>query len=420
LNYVGRQAAEPTIGVNGHNTAFFAAGTFDSVVGVPGVTTLARTVVMKSTNKGRTWVPASPPFLLGQSNTTEPPFSLDPYIHVDPVTGRIFSVDLNLACAYLVFSDNEGATWERNPVACGQPVNDHQSLVTGPVPAGLATIGYPRVVYYCFNRVADTSCSRSLDGGRTFAVAGTAYIGDDPAAGGICGGLAAQAVTDSVGRIFIGKGHCGKPWVAMSANGGTTWTRTKIADHIVMADHEVSLAVDDADNLYATWTDGVYRLPFLSVSSDHGATWSTPAMIAPPPVHETNFPTVVAGAAGRIAVLFPGTHSWDRNDPGRPWNLYVVLSLNGLAGQPVFTWATANNPADPVHRGNCGPDRCDAQDRGSMFDFLDIQISPADGAIWGTLSDTCVGACVTDPTAKKLRPGQGAAIRQEGGPRLRR
>lgn len=53
-----------------------------------------------------------------------------------------------------------------------------------------------------------------------------------------------------------------------------------------------------------------------------------------------------------------------------------------------------------------------------MFDFLDIQLSPSDGAIWATGSDTCVGACVTDPEAQKLRPGEGIAIRQTKGPSL--
>ena len=98
--------------------------------------------------------------------------------------------------------------------------------------------------------------------------------------------------------------------------------------------------------------------------------------------------------------------------------------MNALDANPTFTWTTANNPNDPVHRGSCGPGRCDAEDGGSMFDFLDIQVSPADGAFWGSTSDTCVPDpdaaknCVTNPKAQKLRPGQGAAIRQVKGPPL--
>lgn len=418
FDYVGRRAAEPTIGVNRNNTAFFAAGAFDSVVGVDGVARLARTVVMRSRNKGKTWDPISPAFPLSELSTTEPPFSLDPMIHVDPATGRVYSVELYVGCSWAVFSDDEGFTWKRNMLACGQPVNDHHTIMTATPPAGLSTIGYPNMLYYCFNRVADSSCGRSLDGGSTFSPAGTAFTGVDAVSGNVCGGLHGHLAADNVGRLFLPKGHCNLPWTAISNDGAITWTRANITKHTPMDDHEVSVAVDRAGNIYAVWADRTFRLPFLSSSQDHGKTWSTPIMMAPPGVHEVNFPTITAGDSGRIAVLFPGSQSSDFSDETRPWNIYVVVSTTALDADPTFTWTTANNPNDPVHRGTCGPGRCDAEDRGSMFDFLDIQVSPADGAFWGTASDTCVGECVTNPQAPKLRPGQGVAIRQLKGPSL--
>lgn len=416
-NAIGRRGGEPTIGVDKQNRAYFVAADFDSKASVPGVARLARSLVLRSIDKGKTWTAVSPELPLIDT-TTEPPATLDPYIHVDPVTGRVFSADLYVGCTYLTWTDDGGATWDRDPVACGDPVNDHHSIVTGPPPIGLSTVGYPRAMYYCFNRVADSSCTRSLDGGRTFEKAGEpAFTGYD-VNGGICGGLNGQIVTDSKGRVFMGKGHCGKPMVAVTEDGGLTWSRSTIADHIVMAYHEISLAVDAADNVYATWSDATWILPFLSVSRDHGKTWSTPVMIAPPQVHEANFPTVVAGAAGRVAVLFPGTRSLDRADDTRPWDLYVLMSIDALGATPTFTWTTANPQNDPVHRGDCGPDRCQSANGGNMLDFLDIQLSPADGAFWGTASDTCVGACVTDPTARGISPGEGYAIRQTKGPSL--
>ncbi len=419
FNYVGRQAAEPTIGVNKNNTAFYAAGAFDSVVGVPGVARLARTEVLRSRDKGATWGMVSPPFALAESDTTTDfPFSLDPMIHVDSDTGRVFSVDLYGGCSNAIFSDDEGVTWQRNPLACGQPVNDHHTIVTAPPPAEFTALGYPNMLYYCFNRVSDSSCGRSRDGGASFTPAGTAFTGLDGVSGNVCGGLHGHLASDSAGRIFLPKGHCNLPWVANSGDAGSTWTRVKVASNVPMDDHEVSLAVDTARNIYAVWADRTFRLPFLSVSRDHGQTWSTPIAFAPPGVHEVNFPTIVAGDPGRLAVLFPGSPSQDWNDPTRPWNIYVVVSVNALDSDPVFTWTTANDAKDPVHRGSCGPGRCDAEDGGSMFDFLDIQVSPADGAFWGTASDTCVGECVTNPQAQKLRPGQGVAIRQLKGASL--
>lgn len=435
FHYVGRQAAEPTIGVNANNTAFYAAATFD-FPSPDFPRRLARTVVLRSRDKGQTWEPVAA-FRLSAESLDEPPFTLDPYVHVDPnagnvdpVTGRkmgrVFSIDLNLVCgANTVFSDDEGETWTSRPLfGCAEPVNDHHTVATPPPPPGFTTVGYPNMVYFCFNRVSDSSCTRSHDGGLTFVPTGApAFTGTDPDSGSICGGLHGHLAADSAGRIFLPKGHCGLPWVAISEDAGTTWQRVRIAGHTPMEDHEVSLAVDTADNIYAVW-QGSFRLPYLSVSTDHGQTWSTPVMIAPPGVHEVNFPTIVAGDPGRIAVLFPGSESTDFEDPTRSWNIYVVVSTNALDANPIFTWTIANPRNDPVHRGNCGPGRCDAQDGGSMFDFLDIQVSPADGAFWGTASDTCVPDpdpaknCVTNPQAQKLRPGQGVAIRQMKGPLL--
>ena len=43
-------------------------------------------------------------------------------------------------------------------------------------------------------------------------------------------------------------------------------------------------------------------------------------MIAPPPVREVDFPTIVAGDPGRIVLLFPGTEDPDTSSSTRPWN----------------------------------------------------------------------------------------------------
>src|SRR5256884_9287656 len=103
------------------------AGAFDSVIGVPGVTTLARTVVMRSSDKGKSWQAVSPPLNLGVVNTTDPDFTLDPYLHVDPVTSRVFSFDLNLVCGgEEIFSDDEGVSWQSRQV-CTVPVTTIRS-----------------------------------------------------------------------------------------------------------------------------------------------------------------------------------------------------------------------------------------------------------------------------------------------------
>lgn len=48
----------------------------------------------------------------------------------------------------------------------------------------------------------------------------------------------------------------------------------------------------------STWYDDTWQLPCLSVSKDHGMTWGTPRMIAPPGVKATTFPSTDAGSPG--------------------------------------------------------------------------------------------------------------------------
>ena len=186
------------------------------------------------------------------------------------------------------------------------------------------------------------------------------------------------------------------------------------------------MAVDPQDNLYYVWWDQTYKLPYLAVSKDHGATWSKPRMIAPPGVQAVDFPTIDVGTAGRIAITFPGTLSKDPDDITRPWFSYVVESVDALSSNPTFLSVVANpgGLADPIHRGDCNG-RC-----GRMYDFLDIVVAPdATGTVWGTATDTCtaVAFCSTRRVAGFSSSSgehgasdsrEGVAFRQVSGPPL--
>jgi hypothetical protein len=370
---------------------------------------------MRSVDGGASWDETSP----SVAGVTLPPNTGDPYLYVDPMTDRVFSIDLYIGCSYLIYSDDRGATWTQSPIACGEPADDHQTLVAGVPPPGLALRGeYPNVVYYCFNQVARSGCTRSLDGGTTFEPGRTDPYPGYEVGRGLCGGLHGRAVTDSKGRLFVPKGHCGFPWVAVSEDGGDTWRRAEVSSEVSTVGVNVEAAIDEADNVYVTWWDEEFRLPWMSVSRDHGATWGKPLLIAPPEVKAVNFPSIAAGAAGRVVVSFPGATS-DIDSPYRPWNSYVLVSTNALDPAPVFEAATANRPGDPIHRGEC-VERC-----GQMLDFLHAVVSPA-GEAWATVVDTCTQdeECITnqgpDEPAGPVAPSDIAlAIRQRCGPALR-
>jgi hypothetical protein len=421
---VGREAAEPTLGVNKNGTGFYAASTFDGVASTP-VVSAPRTVVMRSRDGGRTWEGISPP--LPDPLQSEPPVNGDPMIYVEEDTGRVFSLDTYDAdCMWLIFSDDEGETWNRNPVVCDAGgVTDHQTIFAGAPPAGVEGLNllFPEVLYIAYNTVALTPCMRSFDGGLTWTRAGAPYLGVETDHPGVllsvCGGLTSHLRTDSAGRVFLPAGRCGHPRISISEDAGLNWERVFVNTDIPTAadEHETTSAVDGADNLYMTWWDENDRLPYLSLSRDHGRTWSAPLMIAPPGVQEVNFPTIDAGDEGRIVIHFPGTVVADRTDAQRPWNLYEIVSTNALEDEPLFVFTTANDPAKPVHRGNCGPGRC-----AGMFDFLDVVVPPAEVPLsargfWAAGVDTCDTAC--EQFGSAAGGMDGIVVRQVAGPALR-
>lgn len=415
---VGRRALEPTVGVDSKGNAFFAASWHGDAIGQ----TLPVTHIRATLDGGATWqdVTARLP-VGGQPN---PPLNADPYVFVDPVTDRVFQPEAMGGCLYINSSDDAGKTWSTNPLACGNGTIDHPGFTAGPFPKRFDALRttYPNVVYYCSNQLIDAMCNRSLDGGIVWTGGATpAFPVYEPAERKLCGGMmTGHPDTDSHGRVFVPKGHCGEPWLAVSDDLANTWTRVRVSDMRVAETH-IAVATDDADNVYVLWWDRELRLPWLAISTDHGRTFGKPMMVAPPGVREVNFPVLDAGEPGKVAIVFPGT-TYQR-DYRRPWNYYTVVTTNALDDNPTFVSTTANEPANPIHRGNCGPGRCPG-----MFDFIDITISPLDGGFWATLSDTCEATACTRPDGVQIdmyedrstwHSGVGYAIRQVGGPRVR-
>ncbi|MDX6214418.1 MAG: hypothetical protein QOG99_2 [Frankiales bacterium] len=409
---IGRKAAEPTLGVTKQGNAFVTAADFD---GLSPAT--PRTLIYSSSDGDKSWHNVSP-LVAGQPT---PPTTADPYLYVDPDTGRIFNDDLTAACSFLQWSDDEGKTWQAgNPLACESPVDDHQTVVTGKPIGGLTTTGYPKIVYYCVNKVADVQCARSLDGGRTFLFTGSyPFLGVDAgsAEGGgglqVCGSLHGHIITDPDGRLFLPKGHCGNAWVAISADGGSTWTDVRV-NKMPVASHQTSIASDSAGNLYYVWFGADDLLPYLSVSRDHGMHWGPAYLVAPPGVAAVNYPSIDAQDPGHIAISFPGSTAREAT-AARPWNYYVEVSTNALAHPPVFHSSTIQTPKDPIHRGPC-LDRC-----AGMYDFIDVVIAPKSKALWAAAVDTCTSVKCIAATGPTLKSGEGAddaqgiVVRQLGG-----
>jgi hypothetical protein len=386
LHRVGMGAGEPTIGATNEGNVYFVA--------LPG----SSSKVLKSADQGDTWTDISPTLPSGQNIHK---VSLDPYIYVDEAEGvdRIFTIDLTVACSYMSFSDDEGETWLTNPLACGRPVNDHQTLFSGP-PKSSITIDYPNALYYCWNDVASSSCSKSIDGGLTFRPTGfPAYPGVN-SEGGFCGGLHGHGHVDVHGNVYLPREYCGKPYVAISRDEGTTWENILVAPKAGEGS-DPSVTTDRKGNIYYTYI-GVDRLPYLVISKDAGKSWTKPMMIGAPGVKEANLPSIDAssGTPGKIAIAYYGSDNspyqgckpdcedkmWDKTT----WDGHMTISVNALDKDPIFYSTTVNAKSDPFKRKHCGPGRCDT----NVYDFIDVQIAP-DGQVWGAFVDGCILSCPT-------------------------
>lgn len=380
LHRIGRTAVEPTLGLTEDGTILYTAFAASNSI-----------EVVRSSDKGETWELVSP--RTGPVKTHQ--ISVDPYLWIDEDTDRVFNIDLTVACSYLSFSDDKGDSWFTNPLACGRPVNDHQTLFGGP-PATTETGDYPNLLYYCWNDVLTSSCSKSTDGGVTFLVTRSPAFTS-------CGGLHGHGHVGRDGTVYLPKGHCGEPYLAFSTDEGDSWTQVQVADN-GSADHEAGVATDKRGNIYFTWI-GRDGLPYLAVSKDKGESWSKPMMIGAPGVREANLPGIDVSPGGGVAIVYMGTENVEgafgsRNYAGATWNGYITMTTDALGKRPIFYSAPVNDREKPFVTGRCGPGRCQA-----VLDFIDVVIGP-DGTPWGAFIDGVNG-------------GEGVVGRLVGGPRLR-
>ena len=370
-------------------------------------------------------------------------FSADPYMFVDQDTDRVFINDYAPPCHLVSFSDDNGKTWTTAPPAGCYDNADHQTLFAGPPPeGGLASQEYPNIVYLCAIGAgisvgsAASVCSKSLDGGLTFVPTGAPAYNDDPqhtgdaSIPGRCNGANAHGYVGDDGTVYLPRGWCGQPWLAISKDEGLTWTRTQVSDLgmsccgravgdpeldelVTVPSHEAGVVADVKGNIFYTWIAGD-RLPYLAVSRDGGESWDKPMMIGAPGVNESNLPGIAIGPNGGVVARYLGTENSPWNGKAvagayekTEWNAYLSVIAEPLDPDPVIYSVTVNDRSEPLWVGECGPDpiRC------GWGDFQDVVVSN-EGEVWSVDVDLCAD--------KKNECNRSETIigRLVGGPRL--
>ena len=418
---VGEDAAEPSIGITSSGCIFFIA--FEKV--------------MRSCDYGETWEEKQDPALCA-------PTTSDPYGWVDPVTDRVFNVQMmGLESSWICWSDNDGETWAGNPHDSGTtPLNDHIKLATGPwTDSGYGLVGqfsqtvYETAVYYCYNKLAGIFCFTSFDGGASFE-AGGQIVGLATTNGGLHGAIS----TAPDGTVYVTP-RVATPTVIVSKDNGFSWfERTMGEDQGTPNPRKNSeVSTDSESNAYHVWTgadEGIY----LARSTDSGETWEQESLrVSPSQVISTAFPQTDAGDPGRFAVTYLGSENVsllnESNLDGNPWDgnghyapnevhyhLYVTFSLNALDENPVFH--TRRLTTDPVQVGaiclNSGDCRSDqGGSNRNLLDFNDLHID-REGRVFIAIADGCTGECATmeSPTPADSRDKLGMMYMLDTGPSL--
>lgn len=295
----------------------------------------------------------------------------------------------------MTWSDDAGATWDANLVtgcAAGIPGHDHQKITTGPPAAGVTTEGYPNVLYYSYNslRKDGTWIARSLDGGRTFELGQLVH----PAS---ChSGIAGPVAVGRDGVAYSPKPTCDGLALAVSKDSGATWELSYVNDagSVDALAAMTDAAVDAGQNAYATWT-GADGLPYLTHSTDAGATWSKPMRVSPPEITGSTHNVLVAGDAGRVAIAYLGTRAdtsgWNGTsaqdaDPTALWHLFLSVTENALTQAPIWTSIQITPDDDPVQVGQIWLSGGSMRSR-NLLDFIDMV--ERDGRVYIGFADGC-------------------------------
>lgn len=401
---VAEDGGEPTMGILADGTLFYTSARPAPAAGLYGA------YVMRSTDDGRTWEDITP---AGNGQLT-----LDPMMHADPWTGRVFTDQLTVACSNIAWSDDKGDSWIEHPLACGEPGNnDHQKLAVGGHPVAGNPV-FDGVVYYSFYNLAGASldgvgntrhltASRSLDGGATWTPH-IALTRDD--LGPHRPGGPIQADRD--GNVYIPVYLCGDDelgfGVTSSNDHGVTWNPVAIpAPGNGCKGLDPGMAIDTEGNAYiAGWGDG--RV-WVSASRDRGASWEDPVPVSVEALGSQVLVDAVAGDPGRVAVAYLATADTEAGPNAAPgyarWHLYLSITEDALAEEA--TWRTVRvTPADdPVQYGSICTDGVDCFDGNrNLLDFIDVKAGP-DGRVYVAYTDGCIAGaqlpCWDPPSSRE-------------------
>jgi hypothetical protein len=341
--------------------------------------------------------------------------------------GRVFTLDLGAGDSLAAYSDNDGGSYVAGGNGGPGQGPDHETLGAGPFHSPIPTPpapAYPNAVYYCSQSLAEAECSRSDDGGQTFAPSVPIFPPQT-----CLGGIHGHVKVSPQGTVYVPNSSCfvgsGNNGATVSTNNGITWTQVTVPGSTGSQDPSIGIGQNNVGKPAGQVPNTIY-IGYVSAdghahaahSPDEGATWQNDLDVGSIlGVQNAAFPAVVAGDDNRAAFGFIGTttagvsaFSDDGSFQG-VWHLYIAHTYDG--GQHwILTDVT---PFDPVQTGQvclkgtgCGSAR-------NLLDFNDFAVDAQGRGLFG-YTDGC-------PNCNNTFTGQsggahGTIARQSGGRRL--
>jgi hypothetical protein len=401
VEYQGRGAGEPSVGVNWNSTS-------TSIGGMTNFQSDLETLFVSWDESCSATIPKAT--WLDRRAPTSMFIDSDPIGFTDRQTGRVFAGELTLLSptCKTSYTDDDGVTWVPTQGSGLASAVDHETIGGGPYAPPLnlnpPSPTYPHAVYYCSQDIATALCSRSDNGGATFGPSIPIYNLT------ACGGLHGHVKVGPDGTVYVPNRQCDtNAAVVVSTDNGATWTIRPIPrppqNGIVLpsaATDDPAVAIDNGGACpqcaspiaqggrlyYLGAVSGTAAM--VATSDDQGQTWSNIYDVgAIYGVNNVAFPAAVAGDAGRAAVAFYGATGGVGDSSGDGftgvWHLYVAHTFDGGAH-----WTTSDvTPKLPMQRmgllrGGGGP-----MDR-NLLDFFDITID-RDGRVQVGYVNGCSG-----------------------------
>jgi hypothetical protein len=282
------------------------------VVGSAVVTLLATALVATSANASSSGISVSPVVDVSADQTAqnETPLAVNPVNPANMITGNN-DWNNNDGCGVNVTFDG-GRTW--TPTLPDGFLPGITSFTNDPAVPGDGAYevgGDPTIAFSPDGRVAYYVCqafnfsspfpialllNRSHDGGRSWQHTGLTQVSTFNGTG-ISKGSKGQFpdhenvhVDATTGYLYVtwaqfnGSGTHSPVYVAVSHDGGDTFTVTKVTDGSIRADQDQRIVTDQHGTAYLTFDNGVQggkgTVLYASKSTDGGLTWSTPVQFA--------------------------------------------------------------------------------------------------------------------------------------------